>query len=130
MLIQSNSNITQAPQPARHANDGLAGNSAPAVVTTNNQAAFAELPNISAKPVARQPAAQELQSFVDNINKALKQADKNLVFSIDEASNKTVIKVVDSVTGDLIREIPSKEALAISQAIEQIQQGLLLKQKA
>jgi flagellar protein FlaG len=134
MLIQNISNMTQAPQPARLANDRFTGNGEPAVVAANTQATLqatsAELPQIAAKQVAHQPAAAELQSSVDNINKALRQADKNLVFSIDEASNKTIIKVVDSVTGDVIREIPSKEALAISQAIEQIQQGLLLKQKA
>jgi flagellar protein FlaG len=122
--------MTQAPQPAKLANNGLTDNGAPIVVATNNQAKPVELPQTAAKPDAHQPSAPELQSFVDNINKALKQADKNLQFSIDEASNRTVIKVVDTQTGDVIREIPSKEALAISQAIERMQQGMLLKQKA
>jgi flagellar protein FlaG len=130
MLIQNISNMTQAAQPARLANDRLPSNGEPTVVAANNQAVPTESPQTVAKPVAHQPAAAELQGTVDNINKALKQADKNLVFSIDEASNRTIIKVVDTVTGDVIHQIPSKEALAISQAIEQLQQGLLLKQKA
>lgn len=133
MLIQNISNMIQAP-PVKLANDGLASNGAPSIVAVNNQTtptAPAEPPKTAVKPATQQPSATELQSSVDNINKALKQADKNLVFSIDQESNRTVIKVVDAETGDVIREIPSKEALAISQAIEQIQQqGLLLKQKA
>ncbi|MBZ0068923.1 MAG: flagellar protein FlaG, partial [Thiobacillus sp.] len=38
--------------------------------------------------------------------------------------------MLDTSTGQLIRQYPSEEALAISRGIEQFQQGLLLKQKA
>jgi len=37
---------------------------------------------------------------------------------------------MDTDTGDLIRQYPSEEMLAISSAIDQFQQGVLLKQKA
>jgi hypothetical protein len=40
------------------------------------------------------------------------------------------VKMLDTSTGQLIRQYPSEEALAISRGIEQFQQGLLLKQKA
>jgi flagellar protein FlaG len=133
MFIQNTTNTTntgQAPQPAIQHNDRLAGNGAPVVVAPNNQAASVETPKDPTKPVTHQHAAAELQSFVDNINNALKQANKNLVFSVDETSNKTVMKVVDMETGDVIRQIPSKEALAISMAVERMQQGMLIKQKA
>lgn len=129
MLIQNSSNTGQAPQPAIQHNDRLAANGAPVVVVPNNPAASVELPKNPTKPVAHQPAA-DLQSFVDSINTALKQANKNLEFSVDETSNKTVMKVVDMDTGEVIRQIPSKEALAISMAVERMQQGMLLKQKA
>lgn len=129
------SNTAQALPTANIANDRLTSEGAPAGVITNNgiptnsQAAptvTIELPVGTDKPVD-QP---KLQNIVDGINRALKQADKNLEFSIDEDTKKAVIKLVDSETGDVIREFPSKEALAISHAIEQMQQGLLLKQKA
>ena len=135
MLIQNISNMAQAPQSVKIATDGLASDGGPSVVAASNQATSTSAtptgsPKTAVQPVNQQHSAAELQSFVDNINKTLKQADKNLVFSIDQTYNRTVIKVVDAQTGDVIREIPSKEAMAISQAIEQIQQGLLLKQKA
>ncbi|QLQ02359.1 MAG: flagellar protein FlaG [Thiobacillus sp.] len=41
-----------------------------------------------------------------------------------------MVKMVDTSTGQLIRQFPSEETLAISRGIEQFQQGLLLKQKA
>ncbi len=129
MLIQNSSNTVQAPQPAIQPNDRLAVTGGPVVVVPNKQAASVDLPKNPTKPVTNQPAA-DLQSFVDSINNALKQANKNLEFSVDETSNKTVMKVVDMDTGEVIRQIPSKEALAISMAVERMQQGMLLKQKA
>ena len=88
-----------------------------------------ELPQVAAKPAA-EPSAAQLQNAVDNINKTLKQSNRNLEFSVDESTNKQVVRLVDTDTGDLVRQFPSEELLAISRAIDQIQQGLLLKQKA
>lgn len=128
MLIQNISSTAQAPQPARLASDG-----APAVVATpsTNASVTPELPPTAAKPAAEQPpSAAQLKNVVDNINKALKQANRNLEFSVDESTNKQVVKLVDMTTGDLIRQFPTEEMLAISRSIDQFQQGMLLKQEA
>ena len=58
------------------------------------------------------------------------QSNKKLEFSIDESTKQRVVRLVDMDTGDLIRQFPSEEMLSLSQAIDKIQQGLLLKQKA
>jgi len=132
MLIQNTSNTAQAPQPAR-----LTSDSAPDVVvaTPSNVAAqpgvSLELPQVAAKQVAeQQPSVEQLKNVVDNINKALKQSNKNLEFSVDESTEKPVFKLKDSETGDVIRQYPTEEMLAISRSIDQFQQGLLLKQEA
>jgi flagellar protein FlaG len=130
--------MTQAPQAARLASDG-----APvAVVATplNAQAQSGvslELPQTAVtqvekqQEVAEQPATvAQLENAVDSINKALKQSNKNLEFLIDSDTKRSIVKLVDSETGDVIRQFPSEEALAISRAIDRIQQGLLLKQEA
>jgi flagellar protein FlaG len=123
MLIQNISNTAQAPQPAR-----LTSDSAPVVVpAAATPAAPVESPVAKAE---QQPSSAQLQNVVDSINKTLTQANKNIQFSVDSDTKKTVIKLMDTETGDVIRQYPSKEALAISQSIDQIQQGLLLKQKA
>lgn len=131
MLIQNVSNMAQAPQPARLASDG-----APvAVVATSNiqapPAVSLELPQTAVTPVGDQQAtAAQLQNVVDGINKALKQSNKSLEFTIDSDTKRSIVKLVDSETGDVIRQFPSEEAVAISKSIERIQQGLLLKQQA
>lgn len=130
MLIQNVSNMAQASQPARLASDG-----APeaVVATPSNVGAkpSVTVEQIAAKQAAeQQPSATQLQNVVDNINKVMKQSNKNLEFSVDTDTKKSIVKLVDSETGDVIRQFPSEEALAISRSIENIQKGLLLKQKA
>ncbi|HXU93657.1 MAG TPA: flagellar protein FlaG [Gallionella sp.] len=132
MLIQNVSNMAQAPQPARLASDG----GPVAVVTTPSSvqaqpAVPLELPQTAVTPAGdRQATAEQLKNVVDNINKALKQSNRNLEFTIDSDTKRSVVKLIDSETRDVIRQFPSEEALAISKAIDRIQQGLLLKQQA
>ncbi len=134
MPIQNVSNLPQVPPPARVSNERHTGDGAPGVVviaTSTGEPAPAELTQVAAKPPAQQqPTAPQLQKLVDNINKALKQSSKNLEFTIDTDTMKSVVKLVDSETGDVIRQFPSEETIAISRSIERIQQGLLLRQKA
>jgi len=132
MLIQNTSNMAQAPQPAR-----LASDSAPNVVvaTPSNVAAqpgsSVELPQLAVKQVAEQKlSSEQLKNVVDNINKTLRQSNQSLQFSVDTDSKQQLVKLVDTETGDVIRQFPSKEAMAISRAIDQFQQGILLKQEA
>ena len=49
---------------------------------------------------------------------------------MDTDTHQTVVKMVDTSTGELIRQFPTEETLAISHGIAEFQQGLLLKQKA
>lgn len=131
MLIQNGSTPAQAPAPARLASDG-----GPVVVVGSSNiqaqpAVAAELPQIAVKPVAeQQPSPSQLQSAVDSINKALKQSNKNLEFIVDPETKDPVVKLVDSETGDVIRQYPTEEALSIARSIDDFQQGMLIKQQA
>ncbi|BBJ22510.1 flagellar protein FlaG [Candidatus Nitrotoga sp. AM1P] len=130
MLIPNISNTTQAQQPASITNDRLASNGKPDVVSPTPSVA-SELPEIAAQQVAKQQAsATQLKNAVENINQMLQQANKDIEFSVDDSTKKSIIKVVDSTSGDLIRQFPSEEGLSLTRAIDRIQNGLLLTQKA
>lgn len=76
------------------------------------------------------PAFGQVQQAVQMINKAIQTFSRNLEFSIDDAAiGKTVVKVVDKETGDMVRQIPSQETLDIARALDRLQ-GLLIRQKA
>ena len=59
----------------------------------------------------------------------MKTRESGVEFTIDEDSHRTVVKVVDQETKELIRQMPSAEALEISKALDRVQ-GLLINQKA
>ena len=83
----------------------------------------------TAKPVAApQVSSEQLKKAVDEINRAMQQSNRSLQFSMDAGT--VVVRMTDSETGEVIRQIPSEETLAIARSIGDIQQGLLLKQKA
>ena len=122
MLIQNLSNLAQAQAPQR------VGNGEPVAPTSG---AAIDPPKIAAQPLTeQQPSTTQLKNALDNINQMLKQSNKGIEFSVDDSTKKSIVKVVDSNTGDVIRQFPSEDALAITRSIDRIQQGLLLKQKA
>jgi flagellar protein FlaG len=115
MIIQNTPQMNQVVQPS---------NPAPARPDTRPVVVPAS------QAVQAQPSAQELKNAVAAINQAMQQSNRNLEFSVDSDTNTTVVKMVDTSTGELIRQFPSETTLAISRGIEQFQQGLLLRQKA
>lgn len=68
-----------------------------------------------ARPAAPQP--QQLEEAISKLNDFVQNLSRSLQFTVDEASGRTVVKVTDSETGDLIRQIPAEEVLVISRAI-------------
>lgn len=74
-------------------------------------------------------AAAHLENAVSAINAFLKPISNNLEFSIDEGSGKTVVKLVDTETDTVLRQYPTKEALAIAKDIDRFQ-GLLINTEA
>jgi flagellar protein FlaG len=69
----------------------------------------------------------QLSSYVQNVQ-------RNLNFSIDESSGQTVIKVIDSESEEVIRQIPSEEMLALARRLNELNgeqvSGLLVQSKA
>lgn len=75
------------------------------------------------------PHSADLGKAVDAINQKLEESGQSLRFSLDHETGKTVVRVVDAQTNEVIRQIPNDVALAISRSLERMQ-GLLVKQHA
>lgn len=89
------------------------------------------VPSPQTQPVdTYRPTVAQLESAVRDLNQSMQANNSSLAFSIDPDTEHPVVKLMDSSTGEVIKQFPSKEAIAISKAIGDIQQGLLLKQKA
>ncbi|MFJ4054488.1 flagellar protein FlaG [Pseudomonas sp. NPDC089743] len=64
--------------------------------------------------------AEKVKSAVSEIEKFLSSTRRNLEFSTDEESGKIVVKVIASETGELIRQLPSEEALRIAHSLSDV----------
>jgi flagellar protein FlaG len=59
---------------------------------------------------------------------ALDAVSSNLQFLTDPHSGRTVVQVVDAQTRQVIRQLPSEEALAITRAMDRLQSLLVHEQ--
>lgn len=79
--------------------------------------------------VERTPSDAELGNVVADLNKVAQANAQGVRFSVDEDTGRTVVKVVDTQTDTVLRQIPSMEALRLWRSIEQMQ-GVMLRDKA
>ncbi len=59
----------------------------------------------------REPSRAELERALENVNRAATVANEKISFVLHDASGRLMVKVVNSGTGEVIREIPPKEVL-------------------
>ncbi|MBS1189598.1 MAG: hypothetical protein H6R10_1390 [Rhodocyclaceae bacterium] len=81
--------------------------------------------NQQAQPAGREQveeAVRQIKDFVQPINDSIQ-------FSLDEDTGITVVKVVDLQTKEVLRQIPSEEAINIAKTLDKLK-GLLIHSKA
>jgi len=66
------------------------------------------------------PDTEEVKSAIKAIEQFLGTTRRDLEFSMDEESGRIVVKVIASETGELIRQIPSEEALKIAHSLSDV----------
>ena len=84
------------------------------------QAAVSETEKVSREQV--ESAVSTIQEFVQSVR-------RNINFSLDDGSERVVVKVTDADSGDVIRQIPSEEALQMAENLEEVR-SLLFNAKA
>jgi len=122
----NNSLLSKAPQtrPARPEAAQQANNTAQA-------AKVIELRPAATEPVKELPPAEmaELEKAVENLNHALQDIKRELRFSVDDDTGRTIVKVINADTDEVVRQIPSEQLLNAVRHMDQ-QAGLLLDTEA
>lgn len=72
---------------------------------------------------------EDLHRALDKINEKVQQVMREIKFSIDEKSDRVVIKVIDQSTKEIIREIPPEAVIDMAEQLDRAQ-GVLIKEKA
>lgn len=80
------------------------------------------------KAVYEQPTKEQVVEIVDGMNKFLQPSSSSLKFEYHEALNEYFVTVVDEVTKEVIKEIPSKKLLDMYAAMTEYV-GLMVDKK-
>ncbi len=72
---------------------------------------------------------KNLKEAIQMLNEQMKSSGRHLNFSIDQEVNRTIIKVKNSNTGELVRQIPDETVLRVAHSIEKVK-GMLLDELA
>ncbi len=97
---------------------GQSGSAAKVVATTSENI---QADRAKAKELAKQ-AAQNIEvvrEAAKDLNEFAQKIQTNLSFSVDEASGRSIITVIDTQSGEVIRQIPAKEVLAVANLIRE-----------
>lgn len=78
---------------------------------------------------ARQELGAALEQALNTLSEHVQNLNRTLQFSVDRDSGRTIIKVIDSETNEVIRQIPQEEMLVIANRL-QAASGVLLVEQA
>jgi flagellar protein FlaG len=74
------------------------------------------------------PPERDLERLVEELSDLVQSVRRELKFSVDEESGRTVIRVIDSDTGETIRQIPPEEVLTLLGRFRDQQASLIREQ--
>ena len=120
-------NVANSVQPPPQATAAAAGNAARSSAATSLNA-ISDTPGVTNAPAAK-PTLDQVKQAVDQVQQIVRPLAQSLQFSIDEDTHNTVVKIVDTETNKVIRQIPSEEMLQMAKALDNFT-GLLMKQQA
>ena len=75
------------------------------------------------------PTEAEIARAAADLERVIRPVARDLQFTLDRETGKTIVRVIDSQTRQVIRQIPSEELLAIARALSRLQ-GLLVREQA
>lgn len=86
-----------------------------------------ELPG--GRPEIAELSEDQVSDAVSKINQYVQNMERTLEFQVDEDSGRTVIKVFDRESEELIRQIPGELALKLAQKLNDDEPSLLFSAK-
>lgn len=103
------------------------GGASPVVNTEKSVVAKSEEP--ASTSLTAEQARQPVEEAISSIKQFAQSIQRNLNFALDDSSGRVVVKVTDAMSGDVIRQIPSEDALRLAERLEEAR-SLLFKAEA
>lgn len=80
------------------------------------------LPAVQQSDKQAEERRKELHNAIRNVSGYVQNITRELNFSIDEELGRTVVRVIDENTGDVIRQIPSEDMLQLAKNLAEIKE--------
>jgi flagellar protein FlaG len=102
--------------------------SSPATQLARRQRVEAALESVAPRdaPVPSAAETEALEPAIRRVNAALQPF--GVEFDLGEDGSRTIIRIIDIATGDVIRQIPSEAALRVADRLDELR-GLLLREQ-
>ncbi|MGI2197833.1 flagellar protein FlaG [Shewanella baltica] len=99
-------------------------------VETENKPAIFPVQEVDKSLAAEKTVSQEkLEQVATGLSDMMSLMRKGLAFKVDDNSGVNVVSVMDIDSGDVIRQIPSEEALKLAEKLSEVT-GFLMKTEA
>ncbi|ACK45936.1 flagellar protein FlaG [Shewanella baltica] len=118
-MVHNKVDLTQAPLKASASDVELKRD---AEVSTIDQ-------TLEQSVIGNEQDPSKLNQLATDLSDMMSMMRKGLAFKVDETSGQAVVTVLDRDTGDVIRQMPSEEALALAEKLSEVT-GLLMKTEA
>ncbi len=124
--------VNVSPQPAYQVQESKPQASKPAAAE-QSEVPVPTKPRVPDKPkieIDRQPviSQEDLAGKIAQLNETLRSQNQAVAFSTDAATGHDVVQVTNRTTGELIRQMPSMEALKAMQNMDRMM-GLIFNHK-
>ena len=106
-----------ANEPVRGAVARASGSDAAVNRAGGQQVAEKTIRTASTAPEPVEREAPEVKAAVESVRKFVNGMQRDLQFTVDEDSGRTIITVIDSEDGRVVRQIPSEEVLQIADTL-------------
>lgn len=82
----------------------------------------------SSSEAVAQPDKKTVEDAVASMQDSTQALQRNLDFSIDDSTGRMVVKVTDSASGEVIRQMPTEEALRLAESLDEMRSLLFTAQ--
>lgn len=88
-----------------------------------------EQSSTGASAPVKEASREQVEEAVATIQEFVQSVRRSINFAVDDGSGRVVVKVTDAGSGDVIRQIPSEEALKLAENLSEVR-SLLFKAEA
>lgn len=85
--------------------------------------------NLQPQEDAQKVDIAELKNVVETINQFISNSQRSLSFTLETDLKQTIIKVVNTATDEVVRQIPSEEAIALAKALKSSSEAYVLNEQ-